>query len=136
MAQTDKGFEFQLEANFLGRILPNMFKEDAKKLDEAFTDSFNKAVWSWPQETKRKNGTTVGSPRDIVDTGATRDSQRMLWQDRYHVSWEWDHPAAIIYDGRRDTDKYPARPFIDEALQSVGSLKYSKISFIGGLGTS
>lgn len=31
-------------------------------------------IWDWPRDTLRKNGQIVSSPRDIVDTGALRDS--------------------------------------------------------------
>ena len=31
--------------------------------------------WDWPRETVRKNGTVVGSPRDIVDKGDLKNSQ-------------------------------------------------------------
>ncbi len=31
-------------------------------------------IWDWPRATVRKNGEVVTQPRDIVDTGALRDS--------------------------------------------------------------
>jgi hypothetical protein len=33
-------------------------------------------IWDWPRATARKNGEVVTSPRDIVDTGALRDSYK------------------------------------------------------------
>lgn len=136
MASTNFGYNFTVEANFLGKVIPLLFERDAKKIDNLLRDQFNKAVYSWPQTTERLNGDTVGSPRDIVDTGATRDSQKMLWENRFTVRWEWDSPAAIIYEGRIDTDKYPARPFIDDALSNAPALNYISLNFRGGLGTS
>lgn len=41
----------------------------------AFQDAMESDIWYWPNFTVRKSGGIVGSPRDIVDTGALIDSQ-------------------------------------------------------------
>lgn len=41
----------------------------------AFQDAIEADIWYWPNRTERSDGTIVDSPRDIVDTGALRDSQ-------------------------------------------------------------
>jgi hypothetical protein len=33
-------------------------------------------VWSWPNETRRRNGEVVGSPRNIIDRGELYDNQQ------------------------------------------------------------
>lgn len=46
-------------------------------LGEAFDQSMESEVWSWPRDTYRVNGDVVGSPRDIIDTGALMDSRSL-----------------------------------------------------------
>jgi hypothetical protein len=41
----------------------------------AFKEEIKAAQFSWPRPTKRRNGDTVTSPRDIVDTGDFLSSQ-------------------------------------------------------------
>lgn len=47
----------------------------AFSLGFAFQDAIEAPIWYWPNFTVRSSGNIVGSPRDIVDTGALRDSQ-------------------------------------------------------------
>lgn len=54
-----------------------MFDNVAEQLGDAFKQSIEAEIYSWDNETKRKNGMIVGSPRDIVDIGDLRDSQTM-----------------------------------------------------------
>lgn len=42
-----------------------------------FTEAIEAPIWDWPRKTWRANGEVVGSPRNIVDTGALRDSQEI-----------------------------------------------------------
>lgn len=51
------------------------FVNFAFSLGFAFQDAIEAPIWFWPNNTQRSDGTIVGSPRDIVDTGALRDSQ-------------------------------------------------------------
>ena len=91
--------------------------------------------WTWPRETVRKNGTVVGSPRDIVDTGELKNSQFIEdVSDVYKVvGYTADH-AALVHEGyqieRNDgtvTD-VPARPFIDTAIEDYNPIEaYSEI---------
>lgn len=91
--------------------------------------------WTWPRETVRKNGTVVGSPRDIVDIGELKNSQFIEnVSDVYKViGYTADH-AALVHEGyqieRNDgtvTD-VPARPFIDTAIEDYNPIEaYSEI---------
>lgn len=49
--------------------------EELEQIDDAFEAAISDERYEWPNQTRRKNGQTVGSPRDIVDTGSLRDSQ-------------------------------------------------------------
>lgn len=91
--------------------------------------------WNWPRETVRKNGSVVGSPRDIVDTGELKNSQFIEnVSDVYKViGYTADH-AALVHEGyqieRNDgtvTD-VPARRFIDTAIEDYNPIEaYSEI---------
>lgn len=52
------------------------FRVTANALADASKDALKTARWSWPGSTVRTNGQTVGSPRNIVDTGRLLGSQR------------------------------------------------------------
>ena len=70
--------------------------------DAYWDDQFKADIWSYPDETKRKNGETVGSPRDIYDLGALYDSGRESFSVNLggivpSVSWTWD---AVNTSGR------------------------------------
>jgi hypothetical protein len=91
--------------------------------------------WPWPWETVRQNGSVVGSPRDIVDTGELKNSQFIEdVSDVYKVVGYTAEHAALVHEGyqieRNDgtmTD-VPARPFIDTAIEDYNPIEaYSEI---------
>lgn len=41
---------------------------------ELAQENISDRIWNWPRPTVRRNGEIVTQPRDIVDTGALRDS--------------------------------------------------------------
>lgn len=70
--------------------------------DAYWDDQFKADIWSYPNETKRKNGETVGSPRNIYDLGALYDSGRESFSVNLggtspSASWTWD---AVNSSGR------------------------------------
>lgn len=88
--------------------------------DDQFRD-MNK--WQWDQETRRRNGETVFSPRDIYDLGALYESgvnsfrlnSTSMGAEAY---WHWnarnkngDEYASYVHDGTRFMD---GRPFTDD----------------------
>ncbi|MGL5719594.1 MAG: hypothetical protein ACRCYP_02185 [Alphaproteobacteria bacterium] len=50
------------------------FADTVWDLQRAFTNAIEAEIYYWPNVTIRENGDVVESPRDIVDTGALRDS--------------------------------------------------------------
>jgi hypothetical protein len=52
-------------------------------VDAAFKLSIQSPQWDWPRVTRRRNGTTVGSPRDIVDTGELLASQSYTLSEEF-----------------------------------------------------
>lgn len=53
------------------------FNATAEALSELFQYMIEDERWEWDRPTLRSNGAIVTSPRDIVDTGALKRSQRM-----------------------------------------------------------
>jgi hypothetical protein len=65
-----------------GLSLESAFLVTATALFDGFEDAINDEIYVWPRLTKRSTGEIAGSPRDIVDTGAFRDSQTMTIEVR------------------------------------------------------
>lgn len=108
-----------------------MVGEFAQEINFQIEDS----KWNWPRETVRKNGTVVGSPRDIVDKGDLKNSQFIEdVSDVYKVIGYTAEHAPLVHDGyeieRNDgtvTD-VPARPFIATAVEDYNPIEaYSEI---------
>lgn len=60
--------------------LNQSFKITADKYNRAMKVSIRGKFWNWPNTTRRRNGTTVTSPRDIVDTSDLLNSQTMRFE--------------------------------------------------------
>jgi hypothetical protein len=79
--------------------------------------------WDWPNETKRRNGRIVDSPRDIYDLGKLYrsgvESFKLTTQNnRTEAYWRWDAKnssgveyAWYVHEGTRFMD---GRPFTDD----------------------
>jgi hypothetical protein len=89
--------------------------------DDQFRDM---SKWEWDQETRRKNGEVVFSPRDIYDLGnlyqAGVDSFNLQRDSNGVIArWDWseaknssgDSYAWYVHEG---TDNHPARKFTDD----------------------
>ena len=100
-------------------------KINLSKLDDAINAAFSATVsdvanasknaieserWAWANTTVRSDGSVVGSPRDIVDTGELRDSQE--------VSIE-DNEATIAYTADHAQIVHSDRPFLKTALDET-----------------
>ncbi|BBG58033.1 hypothetical protein [uncultured phage] len=120
----------------LGRQLAiESFDEMVDEFAQEINFQIEDTKWNWPRETVRKNGSVVGSPRDIVDTGELKNSQFIEnVSDVYKViGYTADH-AALVHEGyqieRNDgtvTD-VPARRFIDTAIEDYNPIEaYSEI---------
>jgi hypothetical protein len=97
----------------------------SEDIDDAYwDDQFKDEKWIYSNETKRKNGETVTSPRDIYDLGALYDSGResfRITQGSLDITatWNWDAQnssgrayAWYVHEGL-GTNVAP-RPWTDE----------------------
>lgn len=84
-----------------------------RKFGQAVQAGFDDPVYSWPGVTKRRNGETAGTVRDVVDLGELQRSQeqRRISSGHQQLAWTADHAAATfvgaVFKRRRYT--MPAR---------------------------
>ena len=79
------------------------FAETGQDLSQAIQEDFEHPIWQWRRATKRKSGEIAGSPRNIVDTGALRDSQVLDIARVGEIQIRWTAPYAarvFLGDGR------------------------------------
>jgi len=77
---------------------------------------------AWPNITRRKNGEVVGSPRDIIDTGALLQSKRREQIGNSVVEFIWeDDVAEGVHDGMvtKRGKRLPARPWTEPTLEEI-----------------
>lgn len=58
--------------------------------------------FNWPGQTRRRNGSTVGSPRDIVDTGNFLRSQQTNYENlgnTLRFTWDAKSDRGFMYAG-------------------------------------
>jgi hypothetical protein len=104
--------------------IPTIIRAYGDVMDQQLKEEIQAVQFSWPRQTKRRNGTTVGSPRDIVDTGNFLKSQRRDYPDATTLRFTWNARnkgfmyAGLILTGyttNRGTP-VPARNWIKPAL--------------------
>lgn len=106
--------------------------------DEDFRREIETIKWPknepWPNKTIRSNGEEVGSPRDIVDTGGLRDSQKRENQTALNTDFVWTGGdgkayALEVHDGytSKGGQRMPARPFTEDTVFRLNSIVESLI---------
>lgn len=98
-------------------------------LDQQLKTEIQNPQFGWPRQTKRKNGATVSSPRDIVDLGGFLRSQKRSFDGRTTITFTWDAPyASLILNGYvtkqrsaggRSGTLVPGRNWIKPALENA-----------------
>tara|TARA_B100000085_G_scaffold120660_1_gene109980 strand:- start:115 stop:522 length:408 start_codon:yes stop_codon:yes gene_type:complete len=100
--------------------------QTAGKLGAEFTKQISDVKWDWPNKTLRKNGQEVTAPRDIVDLGNLRSSQRRQNVSPTAVEWTWhvDY-SAVVHEGAalKNGTALPKRPWTKDAEKEVKPLK-------------
>lgn len=85
-----------------------------------FKETIESEVFFWDRMTRRSNGSTVFTPRDIVDTGEFRDSQDLVPVSPYRVEhiWTADHAPRILFGFERsDGSDAPERDWMTATLE-------------------
>jgi hypothetical protein len=118
------------------RALARAFEEWTKEdINDAFwEDQFKEEKWKHGPLTIRKNGETVGSPRDIYDLGELYQSGVNSYKYKSspqaaEAHWHWDAQnssgkeyAIYVHEGWGTNDPY-ARPFTDDVSDMAFSLR-------------
>ena len=112
-----------LRSEDLIRRVPKILTDFGKALDTELKEQIRTERYSWPGETRRRNGETVTSPRDIVDTGAFLRSQRRRRVNLTTIRFEWGGSGGVTYAGYIyqgiPGKNYPARDWIKPALDAL-----------------
>jgi hypothetical protein len=98
--------------------------------DKDFDQQMTSEKWLWENKdaenrTRRKNGEIVGSPRDIVDTGALLQSKQRQQIGKSITEFVWeDDIAELVHDGGRTKagGAYPARPWTEPTLAEIDTV--------------
>lgn len=104
-------------------ILENAINRAFARLVEHFEDlqveQLEAVKWEWFRNTLRQSGQIVSSPRNIVDTGALRDSLQITDYGDNEVKYEYNQEyAGLVHQGFDGVGKagspesYPARPWV------------------------
>lgn len=94
------------------------------ELKSRYDAALNAPVWEWPRDTQRGRsfrrngqrtaGKTVGSPRNIVDTGRLRRALLFRFINAFVAEYRWTSQyAAAVHEGARlrNGTLLPARPW-------------------------
>jgi len=116
-----------INQNIIEQALIQAFKTWADQdINQAhWSDQFNESKWKHSPLTRRENGETVGTPRDIYDLGALYqsgvDSFKLTQSSNLvEASWHWNAKnrsgqeyAWYVHEGEGTNDPY-ARKFTDD----------------------
>jgi hypothetical protein len=110
-------------ANQLKLRVPQILGTYQTVLDKQLKTEIKTPQFEWDFVTKRRNGTTVSSPRDIVDLGGFLRSQRRSFDGRTTITFSWDVPYAnpILqgYITKRKGTLVKGRNWIKPALENA-----------------
>lgn len=88
--------------------------ETIEAASEACQQALTEQRYEWPNPTRRSNGETVYSPRDVIDTKLLYNSHAIDGED---LVWSAEH-ADINHDGGWKGKRYhPARPWTNHGIK-------------------
>ena len=81
--------------------VPVILRRYGDVMDKQLKEEIQTVQFPWPRETQRRNGTTVNSPRDIVDLGGFLRSQRREYPSSTQLVFSWDAKSrkGFMYAG-------------------------------------
>ena len=85
----------------LAARVPQIIRAYGDVMDRQLKEEIKTVQFDWPRKTRRRNGSTVYSPRDIVDTGNFLRSQRREYPDATTLKFTWDAKSkdGFMYAG-------------------------------------
>jgi hypothetical protein len=104
------------------RILEAALADTAGNLAARFRELIESPVFEWPGQTIRRSGEVAGSPRNIVDLGNLRDSQRTVKVNAAVFEFIWSvQYAAYVYFGYTTLagNSYPGRDWVSPVAREA-----------------
>lgn len=121
--------------NQLKLRVPQILTAYGSVLDKQLKEEIQTVQFSWPRDTKRRNGSIASSPRDIVDTRTFLRSQSRDRPTATQLRFTWSAPyAPLIFTGYTSSkgtvvpgrnwikpalDKQPLQPFFARQWQQL-----------------
>jgi len=124
----------EINANLIEDRLERAWERYSQRLEAQFTKEIGTKQFSWPSEYKTTRGSynrkgkgreSAGSPRDIIDSGALRQSIQRTQTGRfsYRYSWNVDYSLYVLKGYRTSAgNQMPARDWITPALVKLPPL--------------
>ena len=81
--------------------VPVILRRYGDVMDRQLKEEIQTVQFDWPRQTRRRNGTVVGSPRNIVDLGGLLRSQRREYPSATQLVFTWDAKSdkGFMYAG-------------------------------------
>lgn len=121
----------QFDTKGLSNKLEKAFLSYSQLLEKQFTTEITTKQFNWPTGYKTTRGSfnrkgkgreSVGSPRDIVDSGALRQSilRTKIGPYAYQFTWNVDYSVYVLKGYRTQAgNQMPARDWITPALRKL-----------------
>lgn len=118
----------EIDATLIEDRLERAWERYSQRLEAQFTKEIGTKQFSWPTEYRTTRGSynrkgkgreSVGSPRDIIDSGALRQSIQRTQTGKfaYRYSWNVDYSLYVLKGYRTSAgNQMPARDWITPAL--------------------
>jgi hypothetical protein len=118
----------EIDATLIEDRLERAWERYSQRLEAQFTKEIGTKQFSWPSEYKTTRGSynrkgkgreSVGSPRDIIDSGALRQSIQRTQTGKfaYRFSWNVDYSLYVLKGYRTSAgNQMPPRDWITPAL--------------------
>ncbi len=118
----------EINANLIEDRLERAWERYSQRLEAQFTKEIGTKQFSWPTEYRTTRGSynrkgkgreSVGSPRDIIDSGALRQSIQRTQTGKfaYRFSWNVDYSLYVLKGYRTSAgNQMPPRDWITPAL--------------------
>ncbi|MGL4617854.1 MAG: hypothetical protein ACRCZS_02170 [Chroococcidiopsis sp.] len=105
----------------LDRTLTNAYHATVEAIHDEAIRQIEEPLWRWGRYTKRKNGTIVGSPRNIKDTGELLRAQTLEYNSNDSVDLvnTADHAIAVALGHRSGKTTVPGRNWMRAAVNNL-----------------
>jgi hypothetical protein len=124
----------QFDSSDIEQRLERAWEKFSQRLEAQFTKEIGTKQFTWPTQYKTTRGSynrkgkgreSVGSPRDIIDSGALRQSiqRTQIGPFVYRYSWNVDYSVYVLKGYRTSAgNQMPPRDWITPALAKLPPL--------------